>query len=575
MEEEKDFQTLFEENGYVIKNVGLFAKEASTVDLSELVSKLTSLESEMNKGEDFFGFANKMTEHLKAIQDVVNNDETVRNSDSSKLEDFKNKLTAINSKFVAVQHYIRAEELMNEHKKNLLEVKRQIHELSNDTTLNDVDRTKETLRLVSNHKKCEQSYKEASRFFYEQKSNLDNMLKSFNVSDFRNELLRDISAFDATVSALALSSDSKNKITEISSVMRNSVAMYGLSNTQSKGEFDALCARYGIEKDPTLAKNFKPSEMPKTVPNAEAQSVKKEEPAKTPEEVKKEEPLENITDEFNGNIVVYNGKSESIRGMGNPGNLEVGKEYTIKNTHIINGLTYYELDGVTGLVDANCFDAKVKTTPEEVKETPEEVQKQAPVMETPVVSSPETHEEREIPTNEVTEEPVRKNKVTKVQKAKDFFGKTVLPTSLRIIAALGIISIPFASVQALAVITWLAIEFANKSKGSINKTVPRKKFNLKEKLAARRARKEQEQMEEEDHEMAEEVAKNVEEIENTVSKDESMETSYDELKASMIAEGKINPEGKTEEQIRNEIMEAIIAEQKNSEVIENTMGKGL
>ena len=78
-----------------------------------------------------------------------------------------------------------------------------------------------------------------------------------------------------------------------------------------------------------------------------------EEPAE--EEKFNEEELFHV-----GDVVIYNGKSESIKGIGAPKGLEIGKEYKVNNIVYINGLVYLALDGVRDVVDSAVFEKLVK-----------------------------------------------------------------------------------------------------------------------------------------------------------------------------------------------------------------------
>ena len=53
----KNFGTLFAEKGFVIRNSNAFIKEATNVDLTELVDKLTDLEKRINSSSNIVDFS--------------------------------------------------------------------------------------------------------------------------------------------------------------------------------------------------------------------------------------------------------------------------------------------------------------------------------------------------------------------------------------------------------------------------------------------------------------------------------------------------------------------------------------
>ncbi len=163
-----------------------------------------------------------------------------------------------------------------------------------------------------------------------------------------------------------------------------------------------------------------------------------------------------------GDTVIYNGRSESVKGIGAPKGLEIGKEYKIDNIILSgNGLVYLMLEGVPYFVDSAVFEKLVK---DDKKETGE-----------PDKGKPEEHSEQpvESPKPEKKDEPKEKGTTTStsseledektVTKGHDY---KVLSNDLedlapvwRLASFLGIAITISSGVPALCILAgWLAIE---------------------------------------------------------------------------------------------------------------------
>ena len=123
-------------------------------------------------------------------------------------------------------------------------------------------------------------------------------------------------------------------------------------------------------------------EKPQDKPESPASA---EEPAE--EEKFNEEELFHV-----GDVVIYNGKSESVKGIGAPKGLEIGKEYKVNNIVYINGLVYLALDGVRDVVDSAVFEKLVKGKENPVEEKPEEKSKPADTQTEAKPKEPEKEE---------------------------------------------------------------------------------------------------------------------------------------------------------------------------------------
>lgn len=183
------------------------------------------------------------------------------------------------------------------------------------------------------------------------------------------------------------------------------------SETDIDNEFAPLSGD-AVEPKEKPQDEFKP-EPPKPIetPTEEKPQDKPESPASAEEPA--EEEKFNEEELFHvGDVVIYNGKSESIKGIGAPKGLEIGKEYKVNNIVYINGLVYLALDGVRDVVDSAVFEKLVKgkeNPDEKTAEQPEE--KSTPSSSTGASEAPKGSEKdddtepKEKPQEEPQEKP--------------------------------------------------------------------------------------------------------------------------------------------------------------------------
>lgn len=163
----------------------------------------------------------------------------------------------------------------------------------------------------------------------------------------------------------------------------------------------------------TVEPKEKPQDEVKLEPPKLIETPTEEKPQDKPESpASAEEPAEE--EKFNeeelfhvGDVVIYNGKSESVKGIGAPKGLEIGKEYKVNNIVYINGLVYLALDGVRDVVDSAVFEKLVKGKENPVEEKPEEKSKPADTQTEakPKELEKEEPESKEKPQEESQEKP--------------------------------------------------------------------------------------------------------------------------------------------------------------------------
>ena len=193
-----------------------------------------------------------------------------------------------------------------------------------------------------------------------------------------NEFNADVKELYNFINGLNLNDDSKKALIDEFGVLRTKINDYRnyIANLQATGKkYDALLAEMDVEKVGSAKKNAgAENKKEETVkPNEEKPSVtetkpKNEEPAQVKlEPVKSDETSkEEDIDVFNsGDVVIFNGKSQSIAEIGTPEGLVAGKDYKVEKTVIYKGLSYAKLEGVDKLVDVVCLDKVMKKDMEE------------------------------------------------------------------------------------------------------------------------------------------------------------------------------------------------------------------
>lgn len=261
-----DLLNLFTQNGYVIKNPKIFMSMVtrSNKRVNDILNELNSLapkskpEREKESSDSLVDYSEsliKVYSNLEEITKIYNNDEYTVYSDKEKVSNFISSLDNIRKKISIVKELELSKEQMTWHKRNLFDVKKKIYDLNNDSTLSDEERTSQTLRLYSEHKKCEEAYKKANNYYKEKTNEYTNYFQNTDIYKFKNELFNDLNVLDSSIKEIALSNDNKGKILNISSEMRNSIANIGVSFIVKNGkyeeelkEFNEKCELYGLAR---------------------------------------------------------------------------------------------------------------------------------------------------------------------------------------------------------------------------------------------------------------------------------------------------------------------------------------
>lgn len=303
-------------NGFFVSEMSTFNKELRATGMSaeDLFNKLLDLRRQANIGDVIMDFYNVITPKMNSLEQILQNDEYYRMSDKQLLDKVSKDISAINQKFEVFRGYLIAERNMIEQNQNLLDAKKELHNLDKNTTLTDEERTAEAIRLNNRIKACQNAYNEKRSFFYEQKALCNDTIKGLNVIDFKNDILKSFTTLENDCKGLTIKPETKEKVSEAIREMRFDTASFALDNIKAKNEFDYLCKRYGLGYD-GVARSVPQSELENELANTENSELdeEKEEEKEIPtEKQEKEEEKEKSGDSGDQDSVKENEPSSAI-----------------------------------------------------------------------------------------------------------------------------------------------------------------------------------------------------------------------------------------------------------------------
>ncbi len=246
MNEGKDIGELLAERGFVIKNPRTFITEADNVDLEELVDKLTDLERKINNSFDIAEFGTSLNKKFDSIEDVVRQDRISNFSSPDKLELFEDVLGALRNNFANINELAKAEEQMRFKKQVMGDIRRRIYALDKNQEMDEVTKTKETVKLYYANEASNRDYYEAYRLYTDKEKAYKESLRNFNLYTFKNKLLKELEDLRKVSLELALSPESSQALQKFIADLNQDIAKFGVEVEQSKTEFESLCQRYGI-----------------------------------------------------------------------------------------------------------------------------------------------------------------------------------------------------------------------------------------------------------------------------------------------------------------------------------------
>ncbi|MDD4706176.1 MAG: hypothetical protein PHS24_03070 [Bacilli bacterium] len=251
------------------------------------------------------------------------------------------------------------------------ETYRKIQDLSNDSSLNAEQKMVEYKRLLSIYNGA----------------NLDTIKNAKKITDRGNinitiayidDLMQDFNKIYQEVMLMNLDDDTKKAMID------------NFSNIAS------MCNKYKAMVATYISHQQKNERILKDLGISFNKEISKEKEEKA-SEVKEQEPAIESAFKIN-DIVYYNGKVESLLSGSAATNLDLekGKEYKVENIEIVNGITYYKLEGIDGLYESSRFDSK-KLTEEETKVNEEIIEREVipATLETNSLNSDEIHSNEE------------------------------------------------------------------------------------------------------------------------------------------------------------------------------------
>lgn len=374
----------------------------------------------------------------------------------------------------------------------------------------------------------------------------------------------EIASLSSFINGLKLTDETRKELIDEFAKLRAQINDYrgyivGLQNTQKK--FDSLLGEMNVEKG--AKGNVKKAAPKAATPN----------PSGKPSDGSTFNADEIINV---GDIVVFNGKAQSILNIGAPDGLVKGQEYKVEKIVIYQGLSYVKLEGFDKIVDIACFDkAKTKTsTPEEKKPEPATPGASKPVEEVaptgPAPEPPNGGPGEELPPDSGKK---RKHdfKLKGIRKSSVFHHVAVVGGALLGIAAPSLAFVPSLLIASGAIATeciWFCYKRGHKLPNLLS---------LKQRFSEALDRRAQ-QMDEAEADDARAVVEEIDNATKKVTLDSivSGNITDEELKAladQYIKEGKIKPGDYDKDTLKNMVYEAIIGDVKSFSTPGSSMNK--
>lgn len=290
---------LLVENGYLIKDSDSFINAIETGNITETIDRLKGLEISINSGIDVEAFGKEIASNLDKVEEIVNNDNYFRvNSNAGVFTNILNEIKDMTTK--NFRSYLKAEEILKNREDNLRDIKKRIFELKNNSSIDNVTRTSETVKLsyALNHAKSARD--DANKFYLEQKKLSEEAMKSFELVTFKNDLLKMVNKLDDEYRRLSMSPDAMEELANIIRSTRDSVVILGIEAEKNKREYEALCKKFGLEKG--VAQEYKKSDVRETevVEDVIEEQVTINSPQELVNEIKKLNPSAKVLESLDG-----------------------------------------------------------------------------------------------------------------------------------------------------------------------------------------------------------------------------------------------------------------------------------
>lgn len=261
--------TLLSNNGFYINNPVDFAKSIGSKNIDEFARSLIDVKNSSNFF-DFLGFSKEFDKKISVLTNInletgnidktntidslFDNDEMVKYGNLETLKIFNNAIESIKMRFFDISQFYVLEQNMLRAKSELNKAQKELFKLSKDSNLSPNERTKKVLLLVNQIQNYKNSYKEATKAFYDRQEDI----KSINVEEFKNGLNNDLNILYNTYSSLPFTPENREKINQILGELKELVFAYDLSAIKAKSELNKICENYSLtyEQQKDLSKTI-------------------------------------------------------------------------------------------------------------------------------------------------------------------------------------------------------------------------------------------------------------------------------------------------------------------------------
>ena len=247
-------------NGFSITDSLSFHRNLKDNDINNFINSLVTTKNS-SFDFDFISFAKSFNEKINVISNlsnqlgnleipsvidnILNNDETIKFGDPNKLKDFKTAINDIKAKFTDINEYLIAKKDMVNKRSLFIRATKEIYDIENNDSLSIQEKTNKTLTALQYKNLYKNEYFNVLKVFREK----EKALNGYNISNFRNDILNDLNTLDSTYPTLPFSDENKNNLKTTINELRNLTILYDSKTISSNSELDKLCSRYGITYD--------------------------------------------------------------------------------------------------------------------------------------------------------------------------------------------------------------------------------------------------------------------------------------------------------------------------------------
>lgn len=346
---------LIEKNGYTITDFSKFDdNKGNENNFKKKFSEALELESKMIDTNTY----------RQEIINVLDNIDTLLSKSSSynsnnEITDgiktpISTKVSAIKRKLGALPNMTSAETI----KGNLLNIQKEIDGLTNDNTLSPsskMNKYKELITKRNNQNNLLQQVNDITNH---------NDQKKADSFDYIADIEKNINDLISDLKNMNLTDEELKQIIDYNTLIKNTISKFR-EEISKQNNYTSSLSELGITKSgEIIAETLTQSSA---VPEASTIS------SETPETAALSKPetgsSENLdtSEEFRiPEYQIFNKKTDSLSGSKNP-NLNFGSLYKIVDVKVINGLTYYKVEGVDELINADAFSKVEGLSEEELK----------------------------------------------------------------------------------------------------------------------------------------------------------------------------------------------------------------